>query len=207
MDIERKIKINPDGSGKEILTMTIGKEFFDVFISTASLMNSSKAKTFIDSLYSDDIYKSQFRKTLNSIEGLHLINVDSRTNPDSSKTIETEYSFEDIKYIGNKLNYSYVYQNKTDDSDLTADISFKDEGNKVIFIYDVKPSKTKYNSYKELAAPFFKNNKVIYNIDFPYDISSSNATYKNGRNLIWEFDTGDLISNANGFRLEAIMKK
>lgn len=205
IDVERKIKLNKDGSGTEKMTMLVSKDFFDFFKSFTGLMDKEKAKIYMDSLYSDEHYKRSFENTYKKTEGMKLLHVESKTNEDSSKTIYAEGSFENVKYLGSSLKFNALDTNNAFDD--SAEISFKEEGNKVIFKFYTYPKESSTSPYKDFIVKYFQNRKLVFDIDFPYDVVSSNATFSNGRNQMWEFDLESMIENPVGIKLDAVMKK
>jgi hypothetical protein len=206
INIERKIKINPDGSGTEKITIDYGKEFFDMMIGLISSFDSTRLKNFSDSLYDDNIFASQTAEGINKAKGLKLINVFSKTNTDSSKTVVTEYEFENVKYITNSFEKDEEAYNPLNIG--ITEVSYKTEGDKAIFRYYFKSSEPKdtTSSVPDLSE-YFKDRKLIFKIEFPYEVVSSNAKYTNGNNLVWEFNMSDIYSKTSEVNLEAVMKK
>jgi hypothetical protein len=207
ISIERTIKINKDGSGKELLTAHYSREFFEFLISTAMSFDSVKGKTLVDSIYSEETFTKEIKDKYKKINGIKLISTKTRINPDSSMNVYIDYTFDNI----DKLSETFKSLEKEDNTfgKSKTEISFKKKGKKYLFNYNferVNEGDTNKSMNNSLA-PFFKDQKMTFNITFPFNITSSNAMKTNGKTLIWEFPMDKMITDTNKFIMEAEMKK
>ncbi|MBK8983833.1 MAG: hypothetical protein IPM38_16330 [Ignavibacteria bacterium] len=211
ISINRSIKINRDGSGKEILKITFMKEFYDVMASMSTLMDSTRRDGFLDSLYSDEVFENKTAENYDTIAGLKLIDLSSTTNSDSSKTFLVDYDFDNISKIGSSLSHI----NENDDKYVT-DVSLKENGDKVYFLYEYRLKDSilaTENSSDSLAldmktsmSKMFEGGNFSFEVELPYNVISSNSNNRSGNILKWDFPMTDVILS-DKIRLEAEMEK
>lgn len=208
INTERNIKINKDGSGTENQTLDLSKEFYDIMIAMASAFDSTKTDSIRDSLYSDPDFIRNAENKIGGKDGLTLNSVTAVTNPDSSRTFKLSYNFDKVEKIATAMNIN----NSDDDKKSKSDISYKESGDKVNFYYkyfssvDTSLQKMSDQQKKEFSS-LFEGKALIFNIDFPYDIESSNATGVNGRTATWRFPIDKFYLEKSEFELKAILKK
>lgn len=207
INIVRNIKVNKDGSGSEYVTFRFDKMFFDVMTAFATMSDSTRETEVKDSLYNDEDFISSFKIKLSGAEGINLKEIYSETNYDSSKTLFISYDFNSIELLGVALS---------DDNDevMGGEViaKFIDDGNNVMFSYSQKnnapeDADSTYDNIMKGVAETFRGQETVYNIEFPYDVISSNATRQDGRTLTWIVDMEDFIANKRDLYLEAVMKK
>lgn len=209
INIVRNIKVNKDGSGSENIVLDFDKTFFDVMVAFATMADSTNADAVRDSLYDDNDFIIGIKEKLTSIPGLELKDIYSQTNSDSSKTIYASYNFETINTLGISL---------TNESGqvLSSNIivEYKDEGETIKFSYtelkpapEENPGDTSYKSMIEGIAALFKGKQAVFNIEFDYDVISSNADSSDGRKLTWNIPLDEKMINREGVYIEAILKK
>lgn len=212
INIERNIKINPDGSGYEVVNFIYQKEFFQSLIALVSAFDSNRVQSYTDSLYNDDIFLKDMKIDVNDKkEGIKINSVKSRTNPDSSKTVTIDYNFDNINLISESL--------AKEKSDIggkgKTEVIWKEKNGRKYFAYIYKNIKKDSNQNTDSSnvsnmmnlSSFFKDNKLYFNIEFPHEIISSNANFTEGKKLRWEIALDKLVSSdSTGFKLEAEMK-
>jgi len=207
ISIERTIKINDDGSGKETTTIVYSKAFFDFMIGSANAFDSVKGSSIIDSIYNEKNYSDEIKEKYKDIKGIKLNEVKSKLNPDSSLTLKIKYSFDKIENITS--NFRALEEEQGDFSNGKTEISFKKDGKKYNFRYKYNASEESDSakSIRNSLSGFFSGQKMIFNITFPYNISKSNASKTNGKTLSWEFDMDKMMSDMNIIDLKAELKK
>ena len=208
ISIERTIRINEDGSGKELLTVHYKKEFFDFLISASMAFDSVKGKDIIDSIYNEDTFTKDIKKNYKKINGITLKDVRAKMNPDSSMNLYIDYTFENIEKLSETLR-SIEKKDENSFGNSKTEISFKKSGKKYLFNYNfqkVDQGDTNSSMSNSFSA-FFKDQKMTFNITFPYNITSSNALKTNGKTLTWEFDMDKMMTDTTKFIMEAEMKK
>ncbi|HAY35145.1 MAG TPA: hypothetical protein DCY06_13530 [Bacteroidetes bacterium] len=213
ISINRQIKLNRDGTGKEIMKITFMKEFYDVMASMSSLMDSSRREGFLDSLYSDEVFENKTAENYDTVAGLRLIDLSSATNPDSSKTFTIDYEFDNVSKIGSSLSHI----NENDDKYVT-DVSLKEDGNKVYFLYEYRlkedgvalsedaAADSLARDMKESMSKMFEGGNFSFEVELPYNVISSNSNSRNGNILKWEFPMTEIMLSEK-IRLEAEMEK
>jgi hypothetical protein len=207
ISIERAIKINEDGSGTETMTIKYTKDFFDFMRSTAMAFDSVKGKSIIDSLMSEDLFSSELKDKYKKIDGITLKNIKAKYNTDSSMTLKVNYAFDKIERLEQSVQ-TLGQEDETFGKGKT-EILFKKDSKKILFSYkyNMNDQSDSNKSLRNSMASFFKDQKMTFNITFPYKIISSNATKTNGKTLTWEFDMDKMMSDGKTVDLEAEMKK
>ena len=211
LSVDRKIKLNRDGSGEEVLKITFMKEFYSMMSVMTDFMDSARKQTFLDSLYNDDVFISKTESKYDSA-GVKLIDISSSTNYDSSKSFIIKYSFDSISKIGSLLENTV-----DDDADIKAPaiVTLDKVGNEMVFnyIYEMEePEELGGGDDDTLAAQMkasivnmFGSGFLNFEIEFPYEVVSSNASSANGNTLTWNYPLSEIIMKSE-MKLEAVMK-
>lgn len=209
LSINRNIKLNKDGSGSETLSIIFNKQFYEMMASMTSFMDSARKQGYLDSLYNDEIFISKTKSSYDSISGIKLIDISSQRNADSSNTILIKYDFDSVQKIGSSLN-----QINDDNENSLTTVTLNKVGNNLAFnyVYEQLTSDSSIMSdslseqMKKGLAMMFGDGYIKFDIDFPYEVISSNSTSINGNTLIWNFPLSEIITNTQ-MKLEAIMKE
>lgn len=174
VDMTRNIVLNKDGSGSEKMNINIASQFFKMMQGLASLDTTKKVDVFDDSKIISEI-KENF--TGNSLVTLN--DISSITNSDSSKNLLVDYSFNDLKAIAVSLDDS--------GEETKSKIYMKEQGEIIKFYYEManEDKNNSDSSMSELNNKMFDGKQFTLNIEFPYDVISSNATSQDGRKLTW----------------------
>lgn len=207
ISIERTIRINEDGSGKELMTAHYTREFFDFLKSTAMAFDSTKGQSIIDSIYNEEMFTKDIKKNYRKIEGINIKDIKARMNPDSSMNLYIDYTFDNIEKLSETIQSLEDKENTFGKS--KTEISFKKKGNKYYFNYVIEKFETG-DTNKSMAnslSAFFKDQKMTFKITFPFSITSTNAMKKSGKTLTWEFDMDKMMTDTTKITLEAEMKK
>ena len=91
----RDIKIYKDGSGEETLTIEFGRDFMMMLVALVSAADSTREKNYTDSLYNDELFIQDTKAKYENMPGVNLIDITSKTNEDSSKTMTVTYLFDE----------------------------------------------------------------------------------------------------------------
>jgi hypothetical protein len=173
--------------------------------------DSTKKEGFIDSLYNDELFIQETKEKYSNIPGVTLLDINSKTNPDSSKTMNINYIFDDINLIGSSFNIG-----ENDLQKGKTDITYEEQGDKIYFKYFYQPQKddekieevdSTGTNFKESFAKIFEDDKLEFHFEFDYDVVSSNATQTDERRLSWEFYLSDVYTFDGPLVLEAILQK
>ncbi len=218
LSVDRKIIINKDGSGEETLKITFLKEFYTAIGSMATLMDSTRRQGFLDSLYSDEIFMSKTRSQYDSIIGIKVIDLFATKNVDSSKSFTIKYQFDSIKKIGSALGSLKNDNNDNNKSnshkDPEANVKFSKEDNNIVFsyVFEQQPPEgmpandSTSENMKKGMSELFRGGVINFEIDFPYEIISSNATSSAGNRLIWNYPLSKVFMSGK-MDLEAVMSE
>ena len=209
VDIDRKIKINADGSGSETQTFNIDRTFYDLIFSMVNSMDSVKSKGIKDSLYNHEEMLGKIRENLSKQEGIEITELTGTTNADSSTTYKFNYRFNKIEKIGYATNISP--KELSGEEQNKSEVTWKDNGDRINFTLLYKPNNEGENSNDENNKAFaflFANKNVKFEIEFPYNIESSNGQSFNGKTGSWSFPLVELMKNKDQkIYLEAVLIK
>jgi hypothetical protein len=212
LSVDRKIKLNKDGSGEETMTISFMKEFYSMMSSMASIMDSARKEAFLDSLYSDDIFMNKTKSGYDSIPGIKISDIYSKRNPDSSNSFVIKYSFDSISSLGTSLDKAI---NEDNDSKISpATVTLTKEGDELVFDYiyeqpaseEMPENDSLASQMKSGMSEMFGNGFINFEIEFPYEIVSSNATSADQRTLKWYFPMSEVFLQSK-MKLEARMKE
>jgi len=201
LSVSRNIKINKDGSGNETFSITFQKEFYEMMSSFSSMMDSSRKQSYLDSLYNDQIFINETRNKYDSIPGVKILDIHSEKGMDSSNKIIVSYEFDSVSKIGSALN-SLDEENK----DSKTTVTWIKEGDDIMFDYLYKQSLKGDEDLEAMndsltgemmkgLAEMFRGGSIDIQIEFPFEVVSSNAASTTGNILHWNYPMSDLIMN------------
>ena len=201
VDITRNIVINKDGTGSEKMTVNLSRQFFKMMQGLAA-MDTTRKKD----VYDDSEIISQINDNFKKSEFVSGMNVNSVTNADSSKTLSINYNFSNISVLALDM------EKLSGGSDSL--IYLREENGNMKFFYKLvnednenQASDSTDKSMDEFTKKMFEGKTFTVNIEFPYDVISTNATTQEGRKLTWVFPM-DVIKTAGDQRImEAVFKK
>ncbi|MCY7362210.1 MAG: hypothetical protein LH629_09125 [Ignavibacteria bacterium] len=224
LSIDRKIILNKDGSGNEIMKITFDKTFYQMMASMTSMMDSSRVQGYMDSLYSDQIFLNETKAKYDSAAGINLTDIYSEKNSDESNSFIVKYEFDSVQ----KINNSALSKFKENNNESSTEVTYTKDGDKILFGYLMSNSSNNnqtenlqnsndvandsVSNQNEITdkltkgmADMFKDDEVSIEIIFPYEVISSNATSTDGNKLIWKYSLSESISTGN-IKLEAVMR-
>lgn len=209
IDVDRKIKVNADGSGSETQTFNIDRTFYDLVFAMVNSMDSTKSKGVRDSLYNHEDMLGKIRENLSKQEGVEIVDLNGTTNADSSTTYKFTYNFTKIEKIGYATNISP--KELSGDEKNKSEVTWIDNGDKINFSLLYKPNNDNEESNEENNKAFaflFANKNIKFEIEFPYDIEKSNGQSFNGKTGNWVFPLTELMKNKDQkLFLEVTLKK
>lgn len=214
ISFKREIVLNKDGSGKEKMTITFDKLFYEMISSMTSFMDPSRKEGFLDSLYNDEIFMSETRAKYDSIPGIKLIDFLTIKNPDSSNSFTIDYEFDSVYKIGSSsLTSVKAQQEEMSDATVLFD---KSDNKNIIFRFNYQnkmydstmqnQSDTVSDQLLQGMADMFEGGKIEVTVDFPYEVISSNSDSSAGNRLFWNSSLKETILNKE-FLMEAVMKE
>jgi hypothetical protein len=149
------------------------------------------------------------RENLSKKEGIEIVSLTGVTNSDSSSTYTFDYNFNNVDKIGYATNISPKEISGEEKS--KSQVVWKDNGNTIYFSLLYTPDNDKETSESENNKAFssiFAGKNVSFDIDFPYEIESSNAIKISGKNGVWAFPISDMmLEKDKKLFLEATLKK
>lgn len=186
-DIKRDIKMFPNGGGTENVIVTLDKDFFDKMQTLASVDNSGRWKRKLDTLMNNDLLQNGVRADIQRTPGTSIKELVVTTKDDGSKQISIQYSFDDpgvlVKII---KEATFSFSNQLPVS--FASMKFLDENGNLTFKYVTRKAERSFSD--SLAMSIFSSSlaskSVSTTIDFPFEVTESNATTKSGNMLTWE---------------------
>ncbi len=211
LSIKREIKVSYDGSGIETMTIKFDKIFYDMMGSFSSLMDSTKAGDFMDSLYKDEDFINKTRAKYDSMPGVKLLELYSHKNEDLSNSFIIKYEFDSLIKIKSAVLSRFETPGK---DNAETEVNFDNKDGKIFFSYiyqNLNSDSAGLNgdslssAMSESITDLFKDGEVLFEIEFPYEIISSNATMTDGKKLIWKYSLAESMSK-DKMILEAVMK-
>lgn len=207
IEVQRDIVINYDGSGSEVMTMNFDKLFFDLVIGLVEQFDSTRSSNIRDTLYNDELFTLDTRKSIQERDGIKLLSLNSVTNPDSSKSIRVSYEFDNVKQLSEPVD-SKAYET----SSYEYEIDWLEDESQIQFRYVITPKpKTDENQSSEandaLVEEALNNKFIVFNIDLPYTIISDNSDFSNGNKLTWKIPMEKMYLQKEQVILEAVLAK
>lgn len=200
VDMTRNIVINKDGTGKESLSINISKKFFVMMQSLAELDTTKKTN-----VYDDDKIISDIRENFDESTNAKAVNISSVLNADSSKTLLVDYTFTNLPAL------AMAFDDKGgSESPENSEIYMKEQNGVIKFYYELKNDpviQTDDTTNSAFTKKMFEGKMFIMNIEFPYDVISSNATSQEGRKLTWSIPMNDVVKKGEIRTFEAELKK
>ncbi len=203
IEIERNIKINSDGSGTESQKISIDRSFYDMMIMLVSSLDTAKGKSIRDSLYNHEDFVKKIRSDFENSKETELKRLEGMTNADSSTTYFIDYAFNKIEALGKMTNTNPDGLG----GDSKADIKWEDKGREVLFSLIYKPQDSGDNSSGKEMSYMFEGKQMRVNIEFPYEILSTNAAKYSGKKAEWIIGMKNLAEDPSLLFLEARLKK
>lgn len=186
LDISRNIKLNTDGSGKEVMTINLAHSFFQMMTDLSALDTTKKKPQFDDA----EII-SQMKENLAKNSNISVNDINAKWNSDSSKTFTIDFNFTDVSAVALAF----------DDGDISgsqkqSSATMKEQDGKILFNYTLLSEMDQQDSSSaKLSQVMFKDKKYTMTIEFPYEVITSNAQITDGRKLTWELPMDGLSKN------------
>ncbi len=210
ISVERRVKLEPDGSGTEELKMIFHREFYTTLGTFAVMFDSTGSMAGVmDSMYNVTSDLNKLREQFNSTDGVTLIDTYNEIQPDSSNIVFVKYSFNNVEKIGQSMN-----KVNSDFEENPSKVTFESDDGNYVFRYLYENTDTSMSGMGDSAskqmmaglAGLFSEGKFLFELDAPFDVISSNATSQTGRKLVWDLKMSELMSQEN-YLLEAVMKR
>jgi hypothetical protein len=207
-DIKRDIKIYPNGSGIEKMHVTLDKEFFDIMQTYASMDPTKKARKKLDTLNDNTLFNNGLTADVQRTPGLALKDLIITNTTDGGKEISITYIFDDpsaILRIITEATYSFSNQLNI----IYSTLKFFDEGDKLRFKSVVRNASRSFDDSLALAlfAKEIQTKSITQTIEFPFDVTASNAQTQTDRTLTWNFSLYDALYNQVEMTVEMVREQ
>jgi trypsin-like peptidase len=205
-DIKREIKIFPNGSGEEKISVTVESSVADILKTYAAEDKTGKGQKILNFLMNNDLLQSELTVDMQKMPGISLKEVQISPKDNGSKEILIRYTFdapatlvrvvkETTNFLSNEQNVSFTL------------LKFFDEGDAVRFRYLLRNASRGYDDSLalNLFSSLLQSKRVYFSIDMPFEVQSSNALYQTGNALNWDFPISDILYSQA--EMTAVMKR
>ena len=193
-DVKREISYFANGGGEEKLAITIDKEFFTTLQSFASQEGNSRIRSMLDTVMTDDLLQPRLYKEVQKAINTSIKEVIIKVNPDGSKEIDINYSFDDPACIVRIVSAATGWF-ATNPELVYSSAKFSIDSGEVRFRQSIISAFRAFNY--DLENSSFKNmmlsKNVTQDIKFPFDITTTNAMSQQGNTCSWTYSLYDAL--------------
>ena len=194
-DVQRDIKMYPNGGGIEELRVTLDKDFFDTFQTYASSDQTGRAKGELDTLKDNILFYNELMADLQKTPGTSIQDL-IITDKDGGKEIYIKYTFDDPQALMNIVKEGlFRYTNQI--NVIWETVKFLQDDNSLKFKYFIRKASRSFDD--ELAQSMFSgliSQKTLkVNFEFPFEVISTNAQSQSGNLLSWTANMNDVDHN------------
>ncbi|RPI15565.1 MAG: hypothetical protein EHM58_13790 [Ignavibacteriae bacterium] len=205
-DVRREIKFYPNGGGVEKMYITLDKALFDTFQSFASMDVSGRQKRTLDTLINNELLQRGVMTSVQKTPGTSFKDILVTDKNDGSKEIFIEYTFDDpsaIIRIIKEATYSFSNQLNINFSTL----KFFEEKENVRYKYVIRNASRSFNDSLTMNtfSSIIAAKRVNCIVEFPFEVTGTNAQTQSGNILSWDFSLYDAINSQ--VEMTADMKK
>lgn len=195
-DVQRDIKMYPNGGGVEEMRITLDKDFFDTFETYASTDQTGRAKKKLDTLKNNLIFYSGLMADIQRTPGTSIQELLITDKEGGAKEIYIKYIFDEplaLLNIVKEATYSFSNQLNI----IWESMKFLQDENSLKFKYVLRKANRAYDD--ELALSMFSglllSKTVNFNIEFPFEVTVSNSQSQTGNLLRWTASMNDIVNN------------
>lgn len=195
VDVQRDIKMYPNGGGVEELRVMLDKDFFDTFQTYVSSDQTGRAKGQLDTLKDNVLFYNELMADLQKTSGTSIKDL-IITDKDGGKEIYVKYIFDEPNALINIIKEStFRYSNQL--NIIWESIKFLQDDNTLKFKYTIRKANRAYSD--ELALSIFSglmmSKTLSVNFEFPFEVTTTNASSQTGNLLRWTASMNDVVSN------------
>jgi hypothetical protein len=195
-DVERNIKMYPNGGGIEELRVTLDKDFFDTFQTYVSSDQTGRARGELDTLKDNVEFYNELLADLQRTPGTSVQDLLITDKEGGAKEIYVKYTFDDPQALTNLIKEGlFRYSNQL--NVIWESIKFTLDDNTLKFRYFVRKANRAYSN--EMALSMFSglisSKTVTVNFEFPFEVTTSNAQSQSGNMLTWTTSMNDIVHN------------
>ncbi len=191
-EIKREIKIYPNGGGIENCYITLDKPFMDALQSVVPIDALGRYKKYVDTVSNDGLLDAFIKRGIQRVNGISIKELTINLQPDGSKQIYIQYLFDEPSAIIKVIKEAtYSFSNRLNIN--IATLKFTDD-EKLKFRYVIRNASRYYDD--SLSISYFSNQfskKLSHTIEFPFDVTSTNASTQAGNILSWETTISDIL--------------
>jgi hypothetical protein len=197
-DMKREIKMNPDGTGLENMYITLDKDFFDKMQMLVASDKTGRWKGKLDTVNDNGWLENGIRNEIQKVGGTSIKELVVTVNPDGSKQIYMQYSFDDptvwVKIIKAGL---FAWTNELPVQFST--IKFQDDNGNLTFKHTTRKAERSFDdeNMHSIFSSVYPGKRVTTTIEFPFEVKESNAMSQSGNMLTYEMTLEDAIRNSH----------
>lgn len=195
VDVQRDIKMYPNGGGVEELRVMLDKDFFDTFQTYASSDPTGQAKGKLDTMKDNVLFYNELMADLQKTPGTSVKDL-LITDKEGGKEIYVKYIFDDPNALINIVKEgTFRYSNQL--NIIWESIKFLQDDNTLKFKYTIRKANRAYSD--ELALSMFSglmmSKTLSVNFEFPFEVTSTNASSQTGNLVRWTASMNDVVNN------------
>ena len=150
----------------------------------------------LDSANDNGMIENRIRMDMQRIGGTSVKEVKVTSNPDGSKDVYLQYSFDEPQVlikVMKELTFSWSNQLNVQFSTLKFQY---DEGD-LMFKHVTRKANRSFDDelMNSVFSPMYPNKKITYSIEFPFEVKESNAMTQSGNTLTWQMSFEDIMFN------------
>ena len=184
----------PDGSGLENITVTVDRELFLQAQVLSDLDKTGEWKKRLLILNDNALLENSIRDAVQKIPGTSIKDLVVSSNDDGSKKIVLQYSFDEPQIWG-KVSQMILseYSNKKPVN--YTMIKFHDDEGKLTFKHTTRKAERAFDDelMNTTLSSLYQKGMIYYSVEFPFDVTESNAKARSGNTLYWEMKIHDAI--------------
>jgi len=207
-DVQRDIKMYPNGGGVEEMRVMLDKDFFDTFETLASTDQTGRAKKKLDTLKDNLLFYSGLMADLQRTPGTSIQELLITDKEGGAKEIYIKYTFDEPQAlidIVKEATFSFSNQLNI----IWQTIKFLQDENNLKFKYVLRKANRAYDD--ELALSIFSGllltKTVSFNIEFPFEVTTSSSQSQTGNLLRWNASMNDIVNDQVELTAEMIPDK
>ena len=195
-DVQRDIKMYPNGGGVEEIRVMLDKDFFDTFETYASTDQTGRARKKLDSLKDNVLLYNGVMTDLQRTSGTSIKDLVITDKEGGAKEIYIKYTFDDPQVLLNIVKEAtFSFSNQI--NIIWETIKFLQDDDNLKFRFVMRKANRAYDD--ELALGIFSTEilgkTAAFNIEFPFEVTTSNAQSQAGNLLTWTVSMNDIVHN------------
>jgi hypothetical protein len=193
-DVQRDIKMYPNGGGVEEIRVMLDKDFFDTFETYASTDQTGRAKKKLDTLKDNLLFYSGLMTDVQRTPGISVQELLITDKDGGAKEIYIKYTFDEPQAlidIVSEATFSFSNQLNI----IWQTMKFLQDENDLKFKYVIRKANRAFDD--ELALSIFSGliltKTVSINMEFPFPVSTSNSQSQTDNLLRWTASMNDIV--------------